>query len=175
MQIFVVETAPVAVARALCDKHVINQIGETAELLAIAHHRLGEGVPPMERLKPRTRHVNHPCSKWVAETAGNYHWTWKMGAALCEEYTHRYGKVHAYQNDLMNMVHGPFSLAKTKLTMTPHPIVVPEVHLCSGVLDSYRTYYQFKAQIMRMNWTHRQPPKWFDPIAMVSSNQRAYT
>lgn len=174
MQIFVVETAAMAVARSLCDKHVINQIGETAELLAIAHHRLGEGVPPTQRLKPRIRHVNHPCAKWVAETAGNYAWTWKMGMALCEEYTHRYGKVHAYQHDLFNMVHGPFCLAGAKLAMTPHPIVVPPAHLGPSVLESYRTYYQFKAQVMRMNWTRRTPPKWFDPAVMANSYQRAH-
>ena len=101
MQIFVVETQPDAAARALCDKHVISQIGETAEMLALAHVVAGEGLPPQYVLKPRTRHLHHPCVQWVAATAGSYRWAHKLATALLLEYTHRYKRFHAYQMDVL--------------------------------------------------------------------------
>lgn len=162
MQIFVVETQPNAIARALCDKHVLSQIGETAELLAIAHVLNGEGVPPMAVLKPRTRHLHHPCAKWVGASVGNYRWTHSLARALLREYTHRYGRYHVYESDIVRMTHAPFSLRAAKERKTGHVAVMPDEYINPmSVVQSYRNYYHFKATKMQMRWTKRLSPRWF--------------
>lgn len=51
----------------------------------------------------RTTHLNHPCSKWVAASSGNYNWTVAHFKALLAEYTRRYGKVHKCADYLPNI------------------------------------------------------------------------
>ena len=40
-------------------------------------------------------HRNHPCVLWVAAAKGHLWWTLRHWEALCDEYTARYGRVHA--------------------------------------------------------------------------------
>lgn len=174
MQIFVVEEDPQHVAKSLCDKHVLSQIGETAEMLALSHLHNGESLPPLARLKVRKRHLNHPCTRWVGLTLGNYQWAGALGVALLDEYSHRYGKEHAYSLDIYRMASSPpFKLLNAGLPQTQHPLVVPTnyrmampaTHSVSTVL-SYRIYYHMKAGNMPMRWTRRRKPKWFDYSAV---------
>ena len=165
VQIFVVETQPRDAARALCDKHVISQIGETAELLAIAHVLNGEGVPPMAILRPRTRHLYHPCAKWVGATLGNYRWTFQLAQNLLREYTHRYGRYHVYECDIERMTHAPFQLRTNKQGKAGHIAVMPDEFVDpTSIVKSYRNYYQHKANRMKMRWTNRLSPKWFTAV-----------
>lgn len=161
MQIFMVEDQPQRIARSLCDKHVVSQIGETAEMLAIAHVRNGEHMPPMLTLNARKRHLNHPCPVWVGTTEGNYLFAYQLAVQLCNEYTHRYKRQHQYELDIGRMMYAPFKLMHAALPLTPNPIVVPDVFRCSSLMQSYRQYYHYKSQQMPMHWTNRQPPHWF--------------
>lgn len=163
MQIFVIEKNPEDIARSLCDKHVLSQIGETAELLALAHVIHKEGIPPLHRLKPRLRHAYHPCAQWVARSAGNYEWALRLGNALCAEYVYRYNHgPHAYQDELTRMTHPPFVMLQQGKALTPHAIVVPLNCLTKrNPIKSYRRYYHQKAQRMPMRWTRRLSPRWF--------------
>lgn len=162
MQIFVVESHPHGSALSLCDKHVLSQIGETAQLLALAHLRNNETVPPVKVLVPSTRHLNHPCAKWVAASVVNYRWTFELAKNLCEEYTHRYHNRHAYEPDIHMMMHAPFRLIEENKGRTPAPAVMPEEFVDkNSIVNSYRNYYRYKASVMPMNWTKRTPPSWF--------------
>jgi hypothetical protein len=64
---------------------------ETAQLLSSAI-RLN-GYNGSEAYK--VTHHNHPSNIWTRSTRGNYKWLLAHFKALCEEYTLRYGKVHA--------------------------------------------------------------------------------
>lgn len=162
MQIFVLESTPLKAAQALCDKHVVSQVGETAQLLALAALRNGEQIPPVTSLVPSTRHLNHPCSKWVGETLSNYQWTYELAKYLCDEYRYRYKREHAYEKDIKLMLHPPFKLLNEAKGPTPAPAVVPEVFVNrNSIVHSYRSYYCFKASTMPMRWTSRHPPMWF--------------
>jgi hypothetical protein len=100
MNLFACESHPVKAAQALPDKHVVKMCIENAQMLAVALgelHGLGWG---QIRKKDGTfysqrAHFNHPSTKWVRSSYANLAWTIVHGLALCSEYTHRYGKVHA--------------------------------------------------------------------------------
>ena len=73
---------------------------ENAQMLAVTLgelHGLGWG---QIRKKDGTfysqkAHFNHPSTVWVRSSYANLAWTIVHGLALCAEYTHRYGKIHA--------------------------------------------------------------------------------
>ncbi len=100
MNLFACYTDPVKAAQALPDKHVVKMCIENAQMLAVALgelHGLGWG---QIRKKDGTfysqrAHFNHPSTVWVRSSYANLAWTIVHGLALCAEYTHRYGKIHA--------------------------------------------------------------------------------
>jgi hypothetical protein len=100
MNLFACDTNPVTAAQALPDKHVVKMCIENAQMLAVALgelHGLGWGEI---RKKDGTyysqrAHFNHPSTVWVRSSNANLAWAIVHGLALCAEYTHRYGKIHA--------------------------------------------------------------------------------
>ena len=100
MNLFTCEEHPVKAAQALPDKHVVKMCIENAQMLAVAlgdQHGLGLG---QIRKKDGTyysqrAHYNHPSTVWVRSSYANLAWTIVHGLALCSEYMHRYGKIHA--------------------------------------------------------------------------------
>lgn len=168
MQIFRLEEGVHANARALCDRHVINQLGETAELLAIAHYRSGEPLPPFKRLKPRVlRHRNHPCAVWAATSGRTYRWTQRYATALCIEYTLRFRRTHAYEYDIINLLaFAPFKILLREEWPEP-PQVMPEDLRMTDTVRAYRLYYHQKSLSMDMRWTRRARPVWYRKPAIV--------
>ena len=54
---------------------------------------------------------NHPCTVWANESNAHAWWLLAHGMALCEEYTHRFGKVHSCEKTILeagNMI--PFTM-----------------------------------------------------------------
>jgi len=100
MNLFACDSDPVKAAQCLPDKHVVKMCIENAQMLAVALgdlHGLGWG---QIRKKDGTyysqrAHFNHPSTVWVRSSPANLAWTIVHGLALCSEYTHRYGKIHA--------------------------------------------------------------------------------
>ena len=44
---------------------------------------------------------NHPCTQWAAKSHENLAWLIRHGYALCNEYKHRYNKVHSCFNSIL--------------------------------------------------------------------------
>ena len=88
MNIFFLHRDPIVAAVRQHNKHVVKMTLESAQLLCTAHHVLGGSAP----YKPT--HVNHPCAVWVRSDANHYMWLYRHFAALSDEYTRRYGRVH---------------------------------------------------------------------------------
>ena len=96
MNIFVTSHCPAESARFLDDKRVIKMVLESAQLLSTAINLNGGNAPY------KTTHQNHPCNIWARESRNNYIWLLEHFAALCEEYTARYGKKHKCEQYIMD-------------------------------------------------------------------------
>ena len=94
MNIFYLHDDPIYCAQMHCDKHVVKMILEYAQLLSTAHHEI-DGTPSIDCYKPT--HKNHPSAIWARNSRNNYRWLWWLLYGLQDEYTYRYGKVHATQ------------------------------------------------------------------------------
>lgn len=180
MNIFVVNQDPVIAAQELCDKHVVKMILESAQMLSTAH-RLLDGDMYLERNDADTRnvkrwrlhdsreeilykvvHINHPCTVWTRECSANYMWHYRHFAALCDEYTHRYSKIHSTDTLLRNALSRLPNNIRMSDTTTAMPMAMfDECKVSSDPVECYRNYYQTKQQRFRMSWTKRHVPDWF--------------
>ena len=100
MNIFSCDRDPVIAAQSLPDKHVCKMCIENAQMLAVAlgdEYGLGWGyIRKKDGTNYKTKGFrNHPSSVWVRSSYANLAWTIVHGLALCDEYTYRYGKIHA--------------------------------------------------------------------------------
>ena len=111
MNIFVLEDCPVKAAEVQCDKHVVKMIVESGQMLSTAHRMLDGNLEVYinangrkarrynlsdwrQQVLYKAVHYHHPCTVWTMESSENYLWHYIHFVALCDEYTHRYGKVH---------------------------------------------------------------------------------
>jgi len=154
MNIFVLDREPERAAACHCDKHVVKMVLESAQLLATAHHL----TKPSKRLPPsRATHANHPCAIWVRASLSNYRWLGRLALALSEEYTLRYGKVHAWAGHIAWLAAHEPPLPDAGLT--PFAQAMPQAYRHRNAVKAYRDYYRGeKASFAR--WKTR-PPRWW--------------
>lgn len=188
MNLFVLDKDPVKAAQLQCDKHVVKMIVESAQMLSTAHRMLdgtfekrpsksGKTMSKYWRLPDEREHtfykavhMHHPCTVWTMKSNNNYTWHWVHFAALCDEYTYRYGKIHStdklLKNALKNLPHnipvGP---------MTPQPLAMtsnPECMNYNDIVGSYQKFYQTKQERFKMVWSKRNVPEWFKRVDICS-------
>lgn len=187
MNIFILDENPVKAAADHCDKHVVKMILESGQMLCAAHwlgwqrmlevdtglkrgmllERLNSKIDP--RLLPpwKMTHVNHPCTQWTQRAWGNYMWHSRLGLALCEEYTKRYGKVHKSHevHRWLNRVVPPTFEGHTDdpVGITPFALAMPEDCKVPGdAVQSYRNYYN-KHKVQLAKWKYSAVPTWWNP------------
>ena len=184
MNIFILSKDPVEAAQLQCDKHVVKMIVESAQMLSTAHRMLdgyqekrpsksGKRMinywvypePELEAYLYSAVHHGHPCTVWTMQTNANYEWHYKHFIALCDEYTYRYGKVHATDTKLRNVLRKPPSGIKWSNLYTDFPLGMQHEPQCMHEGDpvrSYQEYYQTKQARFNMAWTNRPIPEWFN-------------
>jgi len=162
------------------DKHCVKMILEYAQLLSTAHRVIdGEQTPwfttdagrkkrewmlydeRQDKLYAAT-HINHPSAVWVRQSPENYMWLANMLVALCEEYTHRYNKVHKVERDGLCYVllkNVPKDI-ENKGWSEPTPAMPDEVKIVGNSIASYRQYY-IKNKAHLANWKNRKVPDWY--------------
>ena len=109
MNIFVLHRVPEKAARMHCDKHVPKMVVEAAQMMASALRRHGATDEQMPLTKAGTPYkggyAHHPCTVWAGDRSQNFRWLWRYAATLCNEYLHRFGKVHACAEPIKVMWH----------------------------------------------------------------------
>ena len=172
MNIFVLDNDAASSARMMCDKHVVKMIVESCQLLSTAHHVLdgNEIVVDSGKRKYKTfvckkknickaTMVNHPCTIWTRATRANYVWLWKHAYSLCKEYTYRYGKVHAMEQMLIDVLYNPPQNI-SKGIITEFPQAMPDQYKNQNAVIAYRQYY-LAEKIKFAKWKLGNTPMWF--------------
>jgi len=178
MNIFYLSNDPVEAAQAHLDKHVVKMILEYAQLLSTAH-RIIDGSERVVLSNKRKKsvwklndqrdellysatHINHPSAVWARASSCNYEWLYRLFCATCDEYTHRYGKIHVTDTKLRNVLkQHPKHIGKSVYGwLGPTPAMPDECKVANDALASYKRYYIDKKADMA-KWTNREPPDWF--------------
>lgn len=159
------------------DKHVVKMITEQNQILSTTHRLLdGSPVygvrkggvskvvgyklsdPSADSIIYKTTHVNHPSTMWARQSVENYLWLVEMTDALCKEYTHRYGKIHAGSRVLDALRTPPKNLVSKEFTQ-PTPAMPDEYKVKGDSIQSYRNYYN-GAKARMFSWKNRETPEW---------------
>ena len=158
------------------DKHTVKMILEYAQLLSTAHRVLdgtiSVGLSSSGRKKTSyvlmdnsesvlytATHINHPSAIWVRQSHANYVWLYRMFGSLMDEYTYRYGKVHACNRLADALSNRPFNLPKGEFT-EPTPAMPDDIKIAGDSVASYRNYY-IKSKSHLANWKKRNVPVWY--------------
>tara|TARA_E500000331_G_scaffold135654_1_gene132476 strand:- start:969 stop:1568 length:600 start_codon:yes stop_codon:yes gene_type:complete len=175
MNIFYLDKDPKTCAEMHCDKHVVKMIIEYAQLMSTAHRVLDgdqyEGrtannrrikrwkhpIPVMEKTLYKASHVNHPSGKWTRDSQNHYNWLYEMWTHLCDEYTHRYGKVHMTDTKLRELLQSSPMQIPVETYVDPY-LAMPDDVKQTNVVEAYKNYYiNYKKDFAK--WTQRPVPE----------------
>lgn len=182
MNIFYIDTDVVKCAQYHNSRHTIKMILEYSQLLSTAHRvldgTLSIGLSKTGRKQSRyvlsddresvlynDTHINHPSAKWCRASSGNYVWLYELFAALCDEYTYRYGKIHLTDVKLRGILaQVPNNIPQGDF-FPPWRAMPDDVKIGKDSLASYRNYYQ-KGKSHLANWSgkvnSRNIPEWYN-------------
>ena len=181
MNIFYLDTDPVKSAELHCDKHVVKMIIEYAQLMSTAHRVLdGEEYVDrtannrrikrwrlsdqhMENVLYKASHINHPSNIWIRSSDSHYQFVYDMFVALCNEYTHRYGKTHLTEEKLKDILqHLPNNIASEDFVDPPQ--AMPDDVKTHDAIDAYQNYYRVYKKTFA-KWTARETPGFMKNIS----------
>jgi hypothetical protein len=166
MNRFIVDYHPDAIAKALCDQHVVKMPLEEAQMLCTSlWHHAPEYAEENELYKPV--HQKHPCTLWAMETRANYAFAWLTYQSMLNEYTHRYGKNHGAGKHALALFKGTKYIPEG--SMTPHPQCFSGHDDCKTEenypVEAYRAFYKRdKMGFARWN-KNRAMPEWLQAVA----------
>jgi len=140
MNIFYFDKCPVKSAIAQPDKMLVKMPLETAQMLSTAHRVLdGDSYADSVGLYKQA-FVNHPCTIWARQCVINYSWLYRHFIALGEEYTYRYGKVHASLSKLSKALEPHPENIDASPVMSPIAQAMPEKYKNDNPIIAYRNY-----------------------------------
>lgn len=158
------------------NKHTIKMIIEYCQLMSTAH-RVLDGTEYTEltvngrRIKRwrldddreqslmKASHINHPSAIWCRTNIENYNWLYDMWSELLDEYTYRYGKIHACARLKDALYAAPRRIPSGEF-FAPTPAMPDDVKVPGSSLASYHNYYkQNKTHLAQ--WKNRPVPTWY--------------
>lgn len=161
MNRFLIEHHPDAIAKSLCDQHIVKMPLEEAQMLCTSvWHHSATYAEQWGLYKPV--HQKHPCTLWAMETRANYDFGLRLYDAMLREYTHRYGKYHGAGKHYESLHEARTLIPKGNLT--PHPQCFSGLdHLKTTEkwpIAAYRSFYKVdKTPFARYN-KGRSMPEW---------------
>lgn len=156
MNIFILDNDIKKCVEYHCDKHVVKMILEYCQLLSTACHIHEIAVDGMYK----KTHVNHPCTKWLIESKRNFEYLLNLTIALLDEYTYRYGKIHASAR-LIPLFKSVIDKVPHDIPLTPFAIVVKDGLFTNDPVLEYRHLYKTSKRDI-CTWKNRDVPEWFN-------------
>lgn len=175
MNIFYLNADPALCAQQHVNKHVVKMVLEYAQLLSTSH-RLLDGVEmlgitasgraikrwqlPDERdsLLYHATHIQHPSALWTRASREHYQWLYRLFVCLLDEYTFRYGKVHATARLIIPLQSPPHHSQSHGFT-EPTPAMPDGYKVAGDVVQSYQNYY-LGSKSHLFAWKNRPVPEW---------------
>jgi hypothetical protein len=159
MNIFYFYDSPMKSAQAQPDKMLVKMPLESAQMLCTAHRALDGDEYADSVGMYKIAHLNHPCSKWVRESSGNYFWLYKHLLALGQEYNYRYGRTHLSIDKLAKpLLSFPTNIPRG--AMTPVAQAMPEEYKNENPIVAYRNYCINEKHYAKWERNRSKPDWW---------------
>tara|TARA_A200000113_G_scaffold153293_1_gene138137 strand:+ start:61 stop:636 length:576 start_codon:yes stop_codon:yes gene_type:complete len=181
MNLFWLDEDPFKSIEYHCDKHVVKMPTEYKQMLCTAH-RVLDGTEyydktksgakikrwkhpnrKMEKILFKASHVNHPTNKWVRMCRENYGLMFTYYILCCNEYEHRYGKIHGAKDYWDMLREPPKNMPSSVMGHTPVPQAMkqfPECMVEGDTVQAYRNFYNV-AKKRFATWKDRERPYWY--------------
>ena len=159
MNIFFLDKTPEQSAHYLCDKHVVKMALETAQMLCTAYQQK-YGIKE-DLYKPA--YSNHPMTKWVGNTGGNFFFTMRLFDCITDEYATRYLKWHKSRKTIL-LLHRKYKEWRDwKTPFTTPPQCMPDKYKLRSDLyvEAYRRYYRGEKNYFAKWDKVRNTPDWW--------------
>lgn len=167
MNIFSTSDCPVQSAIEHNDRHLIKMILECAQLLSTAHFELDA-----KQVGYKPTHKSHPSAIWARAVSGNYSWLYQHFVALCEEFTHRTGKVHKTSELLVLLAKKPYNIPEGE--RLEFVMCMPDEYKKKAFngfsFDPTKAYQAYlvdklkewacRDKPLKVEWTNRNKPSW---------------
>lgn len=153
MNIFILDEDINKSAAYHCDKHVVKMCLEYAQLLSTTANTVLN-----DRVGYKTTHLNHPCSVWARESAGNTRYLAELLIALGREYTTRYNKIHKSVDVGVNAAWAAIKHMQDK-GLTPFAQAMPDEYKDPDPVKAYRSYYLGSKRAIA-TWKNQTPDWW---------------
>ena len=166
MNRFIIDHHPDAIAKSLCDQHIVKMPLEEAQMLCTSlWHHAPEYAEEHGLYKPV--HQKHPCTLWAMKTQANYAFAYSLYTSMLCEYHHRYEKWHGAGKHSEALHRGIVHIPEGGLT--PHPQCFSGHDDCkteeAWPIVAYRAFYIVdKMRFARYN-RGRDMPQWMRSAA----------
>jgi hypothetical protein len=183
MNIFILDDDIQLCAQAHSDIHVNKMATEAGQILTSALAWVLRSYSEVPSAKPgKTKkvfhkpfadgwgvsHPYHPATMWVAESRQNMYWTMELWGNLCDEWQHRFNKVHGSAHYIRHLSAHALDVFPD-VEFTPHIVAFDKDKYSScirpTVVESYRAYYNHTKLHLKnrpATWTNRPIPSWID-------------
>lgn len=104
-------------------------------------------------------HTNHPSGIWTRQSDSNYQYLFQLWFHLMQEFTYRYGKIHATARLTNFLANTPKNIPVKQFTQ-PTPAMPEEYKISGDSVLSYRNYY-IGAKQRLAKWKSRPVPDWY--------------
>ena len=152
MNIFYIDTDPIKAAVMLCDKHIVSQCVEMAQILCSVSWRYKKSAPY------KVANEYHPSVLWAGNSRPNWDWVTRHALALCKEYTKRYRKTHKSE-EVINWCENYGGKPMCGIAGKP-ALVMPEEYRGRDPVESYRRFYVGEKSYFA-EWKDAKEPCWF--------------
>ncbi len=165
MNIFFTDRNPHTAAQSLPDKHIVKMPVETVQMLVsvLMRHDVAHDVVTKAGTLHRGGYHRHPCTVWAGDRGLHAFWLLMHGQALCDEYTHRYGKVHACQHQLDRVKELLHQCNFAQTGWVEPAQAMPDECKHADAVTAYRTYMRHKVDSKPWSfvWAKGRPaPDW---------------
>jgi len=161
MNIFYLSESPQESALMHNDKHCVKMILESAQMLCTAHRILDGDDKCDGMFMYKEAHKNHPSTIWTRKNCYTYKWLFDLFEALCDEYTYRYGKIHATDLRLREVLRKlPNKIPMIEEHLTEPPQCMPDEYKSLDTIEAYRNYYMGEKSHF-CSWKNRPTPTWY--------------
>ena len=143
MNIFFLDKDPYRAALALCDKHIPKMLLESCQMLSTAVRRYEEdtGTAPLQAPIYKSAYKNHPMTRWVGETRGNFKWALENAVYINHQYEQRFNKDHKSFAVIENIYNFDLDAHIPDGTFTTPPQCMPDEYKHKNYVTAYRQYY----------------------------------
>ena len=160
MNIFLLADNPADCARMHCDKHCIKMIVEYCQILSTTCHIFNLYATGLYK----KTHANHPSTIWARQSKQNYDYLLELTMELMEEYTYRYGKVHASTKVIPKLIDNAELIPLGENKLTPFVAVLPgKIEYCKSHYEAIKVYRKLYMNERRSmcTWKNRNIRTWF--------------